>query len=94
MLQFNQSAREILGMQEQDRLAMCTDLGLAIAKHTRAFGQQGIARLHKIMVTSLGKRKRLTILSLLTVTLVGLSSNMPLLIIPVAFISFLLPGLL
>ena len=44
LLQLDQRAVEILGMQEQHRLAVRADLGLAVAEHARARGLELVAR--------------------------------------------------
>ena len=44
MLQFDKAAVEILGVQEQNRLAMSADLRLARAQHPCAAGLQMVAR--------------------------------------------------
>src|SRR5689334_680994 len=44
LFQLDQRAEEVLGVQEQHRLAMGADLRLAIAQHARAFGLQVVAR--------------------------------------------------
>ncbi len=43
LLEFDQGAGEILGMQEQHRLAMGADLGFAVAEHARAFRLEAVA---------------------------------------------------
>src|SRR5208283_833834 len=44
LLEFDERAAKILGMQEQHRLAMRADLRLAVAEHARALGLQLVAR--------------------------------------------------
>src|SRR5262245_16969820 len=43
LLQLDQAAEEVLGVQEKHRLAMGADLRLPIAQHPRALGLQPIA---------------------------------------------------
>src|SRR5258708_2741978 len=43
LLEFDQRAREVLGMQEQHRLVMRADLGFAVAQHPRALGLELVA---------------------------------------------------
>ncbi len=43
-------------MQEQDRLAMGTHLGLAIAQHTGAFGLKAVARRNETLAAAVMSR--------------------------------------
>src|SRR5438105_15923292 len=43
LLQLDQRAAEILGMQEQHRLVMCAEAWLAVAEHAGPFGTQAVA---------------------------------------------------
>src|SRR5258708_11632074 len=43
LLQFDQRAAEILGVQEENRLSVGTDLRLAVAEHPRAFDAKLVA---------------------------------------------------
>ena len=44
LLDLDQGAAEILGVQEQHRLAVGADLRLAVAEHARALGLEPVAR--------------------------------------------------
>src|SRR5580693_2554833 len=44
LLELDQGAAEILGMEEQYRLVVSAEFGLAVAKHARAFGLELVAR--------------------------------------------------
>src|SRR5258708_16303444 len=43
LLEFDQRAAEVLGMQEQHRLVVRADLWRAVAEHARAFGLELVA---------------------------------------------------
>src|SRR5205823_3567652 len=43
LLQLDQGAVEVLGVQEQNRLVMGTEPGLAVAQHARALASQPVA---------------------------------------------------